>query len=71
MIYDSIHEKDSPINYIVDKERNPEFTREVNKLLYILLDGLYLSISENIKLLEIIIKDYSYRLKEISNILKF
>ena len=70
MIYDSIHDKDSPIKYIVDKERNPEFTREVNESFYILLGGLCLSITENIKLVEITIKDYSDRLKEINNILQ-
>ena len=68
IIYDLIY--DSPIKYIIDKERNPEFTREVNECFYILLAGLCLSITENIKLMEVTIKDYSDRLKEINNILQ-
>ncbi len=70
IIYDLIYDTESPIKYIVDKERNPEFTREVNECFYILLGGLCLSITENIKLVEVTIKDYSDRLKEINNILQ-
>ena len=36
MIDDSFYDKDSFIKYIVDKERNPEFTREINECFYIL-----------------------------------
>ena len=62
MIYDIIY--DVPIEYIVDKERNPEFTKEVNECFYKLLAGLCLSITDNIKLDESTIKDYSGRLKK-------
>ena len=70
IIYDSIYDIDSPIKYIIDKERNPEFTREVNECFYILLARLCLSITENIKLMGVTIKDYSDRLKEINNLLQ-
>ena len=69
-IYNSIYDKDIPIKYIFDEERNPEFTREVNECFYVLLAGLCLSITENIKLMEKTVKDYYDRLKEINNILQ-
>lgn len=59
-IYDIIYDKEYHIQYIVDEERYPEFTREV-----------CLSItSKDIKLVEIRIKDYHDRLKEIFKILQ-
>jgi len=70
IIYDSIYDTDNYIKYIVDKERNPEFRREVNECFYKLLAGLCLSITENIELMEITIKDYFDMLKEINNILQ-
>ena len=59
------------IKYIVNPERNPEYTREVNKCFYILLASLCLNIASDQILLvnEIIIKDYYDKLKEIYNIL--
>ena len=70
-IYDIIFDKECQIQYIVDEERNSEFTREVNECYYILLAGLCLSItSKDIKLVEIKIKDYHDRLKEIYKILQ-
>ena len=70
MIYDIIYDSDIPIKYIVDKERNPEFTKEVNECFYILLAGLCLSITDNIKLDEVTINDYSGRLKKINDMLQ-
>ena len=69
-IYDLIYDSDSPIKYIVQEKRNPEFKREVNECFYILLAGLCLSITENIRLVEITIKDYQDRLIVINNILQ-
>ena len=69
VIYDKIYDS-IPIKYIVDKERNPEFTKEVNECFYILLAGLCLSITDNIKLDEVTIKDYSGRLKKINDMLQ-
>ena len=70
-IYNVIRDKECQIRYIVDKERNPEFTREVNECFYILLAGICLSIvSKDIKLVEIRIKDYHDRLEEIYKILQ-
>jgi len=68
-IYDSIYDI-IPIKYIVDEERNPEFTREVNECFYILLAGLCLSITKNIQIMENSIKDYHVRLIVINNILQ-
>lgn len=63
IIFDSIYDK-------VDKERNPEFAKEVNQWFYIIIRWNMPKYNwENIKFLEITIKDYSDRLKEISNIL--
>ena len=70
MIFDIIYDPDVPIKYIVDKERNPEFTKEVNECFYILLAGLCLSITDNIKLDEITINDYCGRLKKINDMLQ-
>jgi hypothetical protein len=71
MIYDSIYDKERPIQYIVNGERNQEFKRDVNECFYILLAGLCLSVtSKDIELVEIKIKDYYNRLKEINNILQ-
>ena len=61
---------DTPINYMIDEERNQKYTLEVNECFYILFAGLCLSITENIKLSETTIKDYYGRLKEINNILQ-
>ena len=69
-VFDSINDIDYPIKYITDNERNPEFTTEVNQGLYKFLAGLCLSITENIKLNETNIKDYSDRLRGINNILQ-
>jgi hypothetical protein len=63
IIFDLIYDK-------VDKERNPEFAKEANKWFYIIIRWNMPKYNwENIKFLEITIKDYSDRLKEISNIL--
>ena len=68
MIYDSIYDKERPIQYIVNEERNQEFKRDVNECFYILLAGLCLSVtSKDIELVEITIKNYYNRLKEINN----
>ena len=70
-IYDIIYNKDCRIKYIVEEERNPEFTREVNECFYILLAGICLSItSKDVKLVEIRIKDYHDRLEKIYKILQ-
>ena len=70
-IYDSIYDVDSPIKYIVDEERNPEFTREVNECFYLLFAGFCLSItSKDIKLSSKTVKDYNDRLKDINKILQ-
>ena len=59
MIYDSIYDKERPIQYIVNEERNPEFKRELNECFYILLTGLCLNVTfKDIQLVEITIKDY-------------
>ena len=70
IIYDIIYDIDNPIKYISDEKRNPEFKREINECFYIILAGLCLSITENIKLVEITIKDYHDRLIVINNILQ-
>jgi len=71
MIYDSIYDIERPIQYIVNEEKNPEFKREVNECFYILLVGLCLSVtSKDMQLVEITIKDYYNKLKEINNILQ-
>jgi hypothetical protein len=70
-IYNIIYNKDCRIQYIVDEERNPEFTREVNECFYILLVGICLNVtSKDVKLVEIRIKDYHDRLEEIYKILQ-
>jgi len=70
-VYDIIYDKECHVQYIVDEERNPEFTKEVNECFYILLAGLCLSItSKDVILIEIRIKDYHDRLKEIYKILQ-
>ena len=71
MIYNSIYDEESPIQYIINEERNQEFKRDVNECFYLLLEGLCLSVtSKDIELVEITIKDYYNRLKEINNILQ-
>ena len=70
-IYNIIYNKDCRIQYIVDEERNSEFTREVNECFYILLAGICLNVtSKDVKLVEIRIKDYHDRLEEIYKILQ-
>ena len=70
-IYNKIYDKECHIQYIVDEERNPEITREVNECFYILLAGMCLSItSKDVKLIEIRIRDYHDRLQEIYKILQ-
>ena len=70
-IYDLIYDEESPIQYLVDEERNPEFTREVNESFYKLLAGLCLSVtSKDIKLKEITIGNYCGKLKDINKILQ-
>ena len=68
-IYNMIYDNEYHIQYIYDKKRNPEFTREVNECFYILLAKicLYLT-SKNIKLVRINIKDYHDILKIIFKI---
>ena len=68
-IFDTIYDEEYQIQYIAYGERNPEFIREVNECFYTLLAGMCLSItSKDIKLVEIRIKDYHDRLKEIYKI---
>ena len=52
MIDKQLDEKNSDIiiNYIVDENRNPEHTREVNECFYIFLAGLCLSITKDIEI---------------------
>ena len=70
-IYDSIYDKDNPIQYIVNERRNPEHTREVNECFYILLAGFCYSItSSDIELNEISIGDYFGQLRKINKILE-
>ena len=61
---------DTPINYIIDGERNQEHSREVNECFYLFLAGLCLSITENIRLMDTTIKNYFGRLKDINNVLQ-
>ena len=61
---------DTPINYILDGERNQENSREVNECFYLFLAGLCLGITENIRLLDTTIKYIFGRLKDINNILQ-
>lgn len=85
MIDKQLDEKNSDIiiNYIVDENRNPEHTREVNECFYKLLASLCLSLtsdkikltksleeSENINKNEIAIIYYNDQLKVINNILQ-
>ena len=85
MIDKQLDEKNNNIiiNYIVDENRNPEHTREVNECFYKLLASLCLSLtsdeikltksleeSENIKKNEIAIIYYNDQLKVINNILQ-
>jgi len=70
-IYDSIYDKENPIQYVIDEVNNPEFSKEVKECFYMILAGLCISImSKDIKLEEIRIKDYHDRLKEINKILQ-
>ena len=79
MIEGSIDNKNRNIKYIINENRNPEHTREVNECYYIILAGLCLSMtSHEIKLTEsfnfennkVEIDLYCYILKKINNILQ-
>ena len=79
MIEEIIHNEDTSIKYIINKTRNPEYTREVNECFYIILASLCLCItSDKIQLTESLlesnnnveINQYCYILKEINNILQ-
>ena len=70
-IFDSIMDEKNPIQYVIDKENNTELIKEVNECFYLFFAGLCISLtSKDIILVEIRIKDYHDRLKEINKILQ-